>query len=561
MKYKDLLNTNDILRLLVTRLKFTPKQMGRSIFFLCPFHPDKNPSLSFEPNRKIFTCFSCGFKANDIFNFWTKYKNPNLLNQEKLPESEIQKSLIEISKLGYFPAEKLQKITQKKAEKINKTLELFLLVNDIYQHNLLTKPGKEVLDYLKSKRQINDELINRFSLGCSISNRQITTLLFQSENHNFSSSELLSTNLVWITNNNQTCDFFSAPQLIIPLANPEGKIIAFASRKIRETSAGEGKYKYLPNYQHYYKSSLLYNYHVAKKSRVEECYLVEGFFDVISLTKSGIENCVALLGTNLSEEQIKLLSEFKKKIVLFLDGDEAGQEATINISVKLLSREIDCEVIKYGHKGDPDNICQQFDKETLHGILQKREGPYSFILNHYFTKWEVKENPQRISRLISEIAKIFQKFKINVRNFLIEKISELVKWGKEEVESYFIRRHFPVLDTRYWQITHCQEIIGNKEKKINSFCVQEWFFWLVVSEKKYFFLHKNERENYYKTYNYYTSSDSNNGLKGHYANLKNILGEESMNLPNSKVVKVIFQEIDNVKRFMLKNYGKNLILT
>ena len=81
--------------------------------------------------------------------------------------------------------------------------------------------------------------------------------------------------------------------------------MAFAARKVGETSNGEGKYKYLPSYQHYQKSSLLYNYSLVKKSRTEECYLVEGFFDVISLSKLGVENCVALLGTNLSEEQIK----------------------------------------------------------------------------------------------------------------------------------------------------------------------------------------------------------------------------------------------------------------
>ncbi|CAG8616976.1 2977_t:CDS:2, partial [Scutellospora calospora] len=109
-----------------------------------------------------------------------------------------------------------------------------------------------------------------------------------------------------------------------------GKIVAFAARKVGEIPTGEGKYKYLPSYQYYQKSSLLYNYPVAKKSRSEECYLVEGFFDVISLAKLGVENCLALLGTNLSEEQTKLLAELKKRIILFLDSDKAGQEATIN---------------------------------------------------------------------------------------------------------------------------------------------------------------------------------------------------------------------------------------
>jgi DNA primase len=166
---------------------------------------------------------------------------------------------------------------------------------------------------------------------------------------------------------------------------------------------------------------------VVKKSRYEECYLVEGFFDVISLTEKGIENCIAMLGTNLSEEQLKLLIELKKRIILFLDSDSAGQEASINTAVKLLIKEIDCEIVKCDYQGDPDEICRQDNKELLLDIIQKRENPYLFILEYYFIKLEIKENPQRVSRFISEIAKIFQKFKINIRNFLIEKISLLVK--------------------------------------------------------------------------------------------------------------------------------------
>jgi DNA primase len=123
-----------------------------------------------------------------------------------------------------------------------------------------------------------------------------------------------------------------------------------------------------------------------KKLRAEECYLVEGFFDVISLSKMGIENCLSLLGTSLSEEQVKLLAELKKRIILFLDNDKAGQEATVNIVVKLLSREIDCEVVRNYYKGDPDEICRQQDKEMIQNILRERENPYLFTLNHYFVK-------------------------------------------------------------------------------------------------------------------------------------------------------------------------------
>src|SRR3954467_9888171 len=92
MRYKDLLNTNDILHLLTNKLNLKLKQKGRRVFFFCPFHSDKNPSCSFEPNRKIFTCFTCNFKASDIFNFWAQYKK---ISSEEAAE--------EISQMGYFP--------------------------------------------------------------------------------------------------------------------------------------------------------------------------------------------------------------------------------------------------------------------------------------------------------------------------------------------------------------------------------------------------------------------------------------------------------------------------
>jgi DNA primase len=174
--------------------------------------------------------------------------------------------------------------------------------------------------------------------------------------------------------------------LIIPLANSEGKIVAFASRKTGAIPPDEGKYKYLPSYQHYQKSALLYNYSVVKKSRAEECYLVEGFFDVISLSKLGIENCVALLGTNLSDEQIRLLRGLKKRIILFLDSDKAGQEATVDVIKKLLLQEFDCETVKNDYQGDPDEICRQQGKEVVQNILGNRKNPYLFILDYYFTK-------------------------------------------------------------------------------------------------------------------------------------------------------------------------------
>ncbi|MDR1670224.1 MAG: toprim domain-containing protein [Spiroplasmataceae bacterium] len=549
MRYKELLNANDILNLLTNKLNLILRQKGRSVFFLCPFHADTNPSCSFEPNRKIFTCFTCGFKASDIFSFWAQYKKINL-----------EESLQEIGQMGYFPLSLIEEKKKEEQKEKNKISNLLTLATDIYKHNLFTYSGKGVLNYLQNKRKIDRSDIERFGFGSSISNRQLSQLLFEQVNNDFSSEDLLTTNLVWITENNKVCDFFPNQQLIIPLENSEGKTVAFAARKINDSVPGESKYRYLPSYHNYQKSFLLYNYSVAKKARTEECYLVEGFFDVISLNKIGIENCIALLGTNLSEEQLKLLNNLNKRIIIFLDNDKAGLEATVNIVIKLLLWEIDCEVVKNDYLGDPDEICHQQNSETVRNMMtQRRKNPYSFILDYLFTKWELQNNPQRTNRFINEVARIFRDFKTNIYEFLVNKISSLTKWEKKEIESHFIKWNFPTLHIKYLQMIYGQELLAEKEKKIVLLCAQERIFWLFISEKKQLFFTKDSRKKYYRIYNYYMLSLFNNSYFKSQLSEKNNNNQEltpanSLSENQSKkMFDASFQALENIKKFFFKN--------
>lgn len=155
------------------------------------------------------------------------------------------------------------------------------------------------------------------------------------------------------------------------------------------------------------------------------CYLVEGFFDVISLTQRGINNCLALLGTVLSKQQINLIKKLKKKIILFLDGDSAGKQAAIKIALSLLACDVECEIINHSLSLDPDEICRQKQEELI-CILQKKEDPYFYILQHFAQAWEIRENPQSIQNFIRKIAKLFKDFSSKVQDFLIEKISSLI---------------------------------------------------------------------------------------------------------------------------------------
>ena len=197
------------------------------------------------------------------------------------------------------------------------------------------------------------------------------------------------------------------------------------------------------------------------------CYLTEGFFDVISLTQKGINNCLASLGTSLSKQQISLLKKLKKKVILFLDGDSAGRQATIKIALSLLAHDFECEIINHSLSLDPDEICQQKQGE-LTQVLQKKEDPYIFILQHFAQIWEVRENPQSVQSFIRKIAELFKNFPRKVQEFLIKKISSLTSWSQTEVKEAYFALQKKIVDETGHDLTETSA--EKKEKYLLAYC-------------------------------------------------------------------------------------------
>jgi DNA primase len=169
------------------------------------------------------------------------------------------------------------------------------------------------------------------------------------------------------------------------------------------------------------------------------CYLVEGFFDVISLTKMKIDNCLSLLGTSISNDQIVLLRKLNKKIIIFLDGDEAGIRATIDIAISLMLNEIECEIVENLENSDPDDICQLGEEKIL-SVLKNTILPLDFIVDYYFKRMKVKENPLQVKKFTLQLQKTFSNFKNNIQKFIIEKISEKTNTDKSEIENIYYHR-------------------------------------------------------------------------------------------------------------------------
>jgi DNA primase len=457
------METKTILNILIKELGIKGLDKGKSFFFLCPFHNDKNPSLSFEKINKFFNCFSCDFKAKNIFVFWSKLKRISM-----------DETLEQLSSLGYIQIEKRSRIEFK--DEKEKSIEIFDLISKIYQNNLLTNEGKASLEYLKEERGLTTELIDNFELGTSIDGNQLTSLLLDSKNE-YKKNEIIGTNLFKIIkgiNNEWFCDYFWKDQIIFPIKDDKGRISIFASRKLEKD--GDNKYIFSPNNNIIQKSSVIYNYDFVKRETIDHCYLVEGFFDVISLTKVGIKNCISLLGVSISKEQINLLRRLEKKIIIFLDGDEAGLEASVKIATIMALNNIDCEVImmESENKVDPDDICRS-NSEDIFRIVNKRASPFLFVINYYYKLFNVEENHQSIGSFIKKVASEFKQFRNSTQAFIIKNISNLMKMSVEEVEELYLsdnwyKKEIKTLDRE-------NKDLDESEKAIIYYCCKSRSIW------------------------------------------------------------------------------------
>ncbi len=397
---EDLLSRADIVDVISNYLSL--KQTGRNYMALCPFHPEKTPSFVVSPEKQIFKCFGCGVGGSAI-TFIQKYEN--------LSFYESVKRLCELSG-NEFPSEF--------SEETNETEKLYESAKEVA--NFFHQQIEKVKPYLK-KREIKDDLSRRFMLGYAPKDYYGKLKL--------PDKTLKKLNL--ITEKGKT--FFSE-RLIIPIFNHSGKIVAFGARALKEHQ--KPKYINSPESEIFNKSSILYGFYQARENilKKKEVIVVEGYFDVISLFKVGIERTVAPMGTSLTEKHAKTLKRYAKKIVLFFDGDEAGEKATLRASELLTKIGVEPFIIKPPEGEDPDSISKA-DEELLKTLISQ-PAP----LSKYLIKKAKDEPLETRSEFIKTAVSIYSAFEkhdpFKLKKFLSELSVETesdIKWLKSIVKS------------------------------------------------------------------------------------------------------------------------------
>jgi len=326
------------------------KKRGRNYEALCPFHTEKTPSFKVNSEKQIYHCFGCG-KGGNVFSF--------LMEHEKMSFVEAVRHLA--SKANIMIREEVSDIRREQLERLNYAHQVALE----YFRKVLTDPKyKKVLDdYLTSKRGLTHDSIEHFQLG--LAGEAWEGLIQYARGKDLKAEELEKAGLVVFSEERKSYYDRFRQRLIIPIFNLSFMPIAFGGRTLKKGQ--RAKYVNSPETPLYNKSNVLYGLNFSRNAIREtgSVFIVEGYFDLISLWQSGVQNVVASSGTAFSHQQARLLARFTEEVYLFFDADSAGQQAALRSVDALFDAGLEVKVMISPEGEDPDSIARRFGHDKI----------------------------------------------------------------------------------------------------------------------------------------------------------------------------------------------------
>jgi DNA primase len=417
------------------------KRRGANYLGLCPFHNERTPSFTVSPSKGIYKCFGCG-KSGTSVNF--------IMEHEQMSYPEALKHLAK--KYGIQVMEEVQSDEQKQEERERESMMLITAyAQKVFSSNLSeTDEGRIGLSYFK-ERGFNDHIINDFQLGYSFEQRDAFTKRALKEGYN--ETYLVATGLVIKSERDGRLFDRFAGRVMFPIHNLSGKVIAFGGR-ILTNDKNTAKYLNSPESLIYHKSNVLYGIFQSKKSIVEKdnCYLAEGYTDVLSLHQAGITNVVASSGTSLTAEQIRLIRRFSKNITVLYDGDKAGIKAALRGIDMILSEGMNVKVFLFPDGDDPDSFARKTPTAELFDVLENHAQDFISFKTNLLLE-DAAGNPVKKAELIkdviqtislipepftrSEYIKQCSKLLETNEQLLINEVNKLIRksWSKESFKA------------------------------------------------------------------------------------------------------------------------------
>ena len=357
---EEVISQNDIVDVISEYVAL--KKSGRNFMGLCPFHREKTPSFSVSMDKQIFKCFGCS-EGGNVISFIMKIENLDFWDSV---EFLAERAHIDLSRY------EVRTFSSKKAEEKQNQKEILFNINKeagLYYHNnlmqILESHNKnEVFEYVK-KRQFDISTIKRFGIGYANGNTPLYDYLLDK---GFTKEQILSAGILLQNQRGKIYDRFYS-RLIFPIFDIRDRTIAFGGRVLDKSLP---KYVNSPENEIYIKGKNLYAMNLAKKEKLENIIIVEGYMDAIALQKSGFSNAVASLGTALTEDQARLIKKYTDNVIIGYDQDGAGQEATMRGLDILTRRKLNVKVLKLDKNDvkDPDEYINKYGKERFKKCIE-----------------------------------------------------------------------------------------------------------------------------------------------------------------------------------------------
>lgn len=324
------------------------KKRGANYLGNCPFHNEKTPSFTVSPAKELYKCFGCG-KSGNAITF--------VMEHEKFSYVEALRWLgnrykIEIEETEKSPEQKEYQQTAESIYIINNFAQTF------FEEQLFnTEEGQSIaLSYLK-ERGFREEIIKKFRLGYNPTGRDnLAKALLKNQ---FNKELLPKTGLVVLRNEEELVDNYRG-RIIFPIHGTTGKTLGFGARVIGKAERAP-KYINTPENEIYVKSRILYGSYFARQAidKADECLLVEGYTDVVSLHQAGIENVVASGGTSLTTDQLRLIKKYTNNLTIIYDGDAAGIKAALRGLDMAIEEGLNVKLVLIPDKEDPDSYVNK----------------------------------------------------------------------------------------------------------------------------------------------------------------------------------------------------------
>jgi DNA primase len=348
------------------------KKIGSTHMGICPFHMDSNPSLSIDINEGLWYCFGCN-KGGDIFNFIMEHEDLNFIESVKYLANYLNLEFEEFKEINNQEKENKPKLLPKE-----KSYNLLKIFSEYYNKILLkTKVGQKALKYLES-RGIDKEIIETFLIGYCPKNIENTLIFINKKKIDI--KDLISTGLIIEKGQEKYYELMNS-RITFPIFK-SNKIIGISGRAIDNKT--EPKYLNTIGLQ---KNTTLYALNITKNYIKSEnkAIITEGYFDALAVYKIGFKNVVAIMGISISQEQLNLLKKYCNRVLLLLDQDKTGTEATLKLLLFLALNNFSVEIAFLKDYKDPNEALIN-NPNKLKESIENSIDSFEFLINLYKSK-------------------------------------------------------------------------------------------------------------------------------------------------------------------------------